>query len=195
MLTVENTTTWLVTFTDKITQQTAYLSELDQAIGDGDHGSNMARGTTAMKAKLENTAFTSVSELFKVAAMTLISTVGGASGPLYGSAFLAMSKQAEASTEDVPAIIKAGLEGIQKRGKAERGEKTMVDVWAAALDALDTNTLTHHTIEEAVHETKHIQATKGRAAYLADRSVGHLDPGAVSTGYLFEAMLEGDIIQ
>ncbi|MCI1576868.1 MAG: dihydroxyacetone kinase subunit L [Weizmannia coagulans] len=194
MLTAETATDWLHHFAEKINENKAYLSELDSAIGDGDHGSNMARGVAAMEEKLEAGGFATVQDVLKTAAMALIGKVGGASGPLYGSALIAMAKQAGENEQDVAAIVKAGLEGIQKRGKAEKGEKTMVDVWIPACEALASGSLTKEAIQSAVEATKEMKATKGRASYLGERSIGHLDPGAVSSGYLFEALLEGGIL-
>ncbi|MDL5042081.1 dihydroxyacetone kinase subunit DhaL [Heyndrickxia coagulans] len=194
MLTAETATDWLHRFAEKINENKAYLSELDSAIGDGDHGSNMARGVAAMEEKLAAGGFATVQDVLKTAAMALLGKVGGASGPLYGSALIAMAKQAGENEQDVAAIVKAGLEGIQKRGKAEKGEKTMVDVWMPACEALASGTLTKEVIQSAVEATKEMKATKGRASYLGERSIGHLDPGAVSSGYLFEALLEGGIL-
>ncbi|AJH78681.1 dihydroxyacetone kinase subunit DhaL [Heyndrickxia coagulans] len=194
MLTAETATDWLHRFAEKINENKAYLSELDSAIGDGDHGSNMARGVAAMEEKLEAGGFATVQDVLKTAAMALLGKVGGASGPLYGSALIAMAKQAGENEQDVAAIVKAGLEGIQKRGKAEKGEKTMVDVWIPACEALASGSLTKEAIQSAVEATKEMKATKGRASYLGERSIGHLDPGAVSSGYLFEALLEGGIL-
>ncbi|MEK5268686.1 dihydroxyacetone kinase subunit DhaL [Weizmannia sp. FSL W8-0401] len=194
MLTAETATDWLHRFAEKINENKAYLSELDSVIGDGDHGSNMARGVAAMEEKLEAGGFATVQDVLKTAAMALLGKVGGASGPLYGSALIAMAKQAGENEQDVAAIVKAGLEGIQKRGKAEKGEKTMVDVWIPACEALASGSLTKEAIQSAVEATKEMKATKGRASYLGERSIGHLDPGAVSSGYLFEALLEGGIL-
>jgi phosphoenolpyruvate---glycerone phosphotransferase subunit DhaL len=194
MLTVENTTKWLLTFSEKIDQQKVYLSELDSAIGDGDHGSNMARGAKEMEEKLKEGNFSSIQDVFKTAAMILLSKIGGASGPLYGSALMGMAKQAGEDDKNIVAILKAGLEGMQKRGKAEPGEKTMIDVWVPVIQALESGKLSKENIQKAVNNTKGMKATKGRASYLGERSIGHLDPGATSSGYFFEAMLEGDII-
>lgn len=183
---------WLELFTVKVNAEKAYLSDLDGAIGDGDHGMNMARGTTAMQEALAEKNPETAADMFKVAGMTLVSKVGGASGPLYGSAFISMAKAA-ASSDDLAEILAAGLEGIQKRGKAEVGEKTMVDTWAPSIDALKQGELTADKITEIVNATKDIKATKGRASYLGDRSIGHLDPGAVSSGYLFTTLLEAEV--
>ncbi|MBP3039290.1 dihydroxyacetone kinase subunit L [Bacillaceae bacterium Marseille-Q3522] len=194
MLTTENTTKWLLAFAGKINEQKAYLSELDTAIGDGDHGSNMARGTKVMEEKLKEGNFSSVQDVFKTASMQLLSKIGGASGPLYGSALIGMAKQSGQDENDIVSILKAGLEGIQKRGKAVAGEKTMVDVWEPVISALESGKLSKETVQEAVNKTKDIKATKGRASYLGDRSIGTIDPGAASSGLFFEAMLEGDIV-
>lgn len=194
MLTVENTVAWLLAFAGKLKEQKVYLSDLDTAIGDGDHGTNMARGANAMEDKLYGKEFPSVQDIFKTVSMALLSTVGGASGPLYGSAFMGMAKQVAHDENDVAAIFKAGLEGIQKRGKAVTGEKTMVDVWVPVIEAWEAGELTKDAIQEAVNSTKAMKATKGRASYLGDRSIGHIDPGATSSGYFFETFLESNIL-
>ncbi|SDC35338.1 dihydroxyacetone kinase DhaL subunit [Pelagirhabdus alkalitolerans] len=192
MLTVENTKAWLLRFAEKVEANKAHLSDLDSVIGDGDHGNNMARGIKAMQEALESKEASDPADVLKNASMALLSKIGGASGPLYGSAFLDMSKQAKEDASDVSAIFRAGLSGIQKRGKAEPGEKTMVDVWHPVIKALESGELTTDTITDAVEATKPLKATKGRASYLGERSIGELDPGAVSSSYLFEAWLEGE---
>ena len=141
-----------------------------------------------MKA-LEVSNFGNVSEIFKKVAMTLMSKVGGASGPLYGSAFLAMSKTAT-ETLDTSELIYAGLEAIQKRGKAQVGEKTMVDIWSAFLNDLQTDSASKDNLEKVVKASAGLLATKGRASYLGERSIGHIDPGTQSSAYLFETLLE-----
>lgn len=188
----EATKKWLVLFTDKVNENKDYLSELDSAIGDGDHGMNMARGTTAVKEALAEKNPTTIVEIFKLVGMTLVSKVGGASGPLYGSAFISMAKEA-GSTDDLAAILQAGLDGIEKRGKAVAGEKTMIDTWVPVIEAVKGKQLSQSVIEMAVESTKEMKATKGRASYLGERSIGHLDPGAVSSGYLFETMIEAGV--
>ncbi|QIL46173.1 dihydroxyacetone kinase subunit L [Vagococcus coleopterorum] len=189
---LNNVKNWLELFTTKVNENKAYLSDLDGAIGDGDHGMNMARGTTEMQAAMTEKNPETIADTFKLAGMTLVSKVGGASGPLYGSAFIGMAKAAKDS-EDLVTILEAGVEGIQKRGKAEAGEKTMVDTWLPVIEALKAGDLTTETVEAIVEKTKAIQATKGRASYLGERSVGHLDPGAVSSGYLFTTMIEAEV--
>ncbi|MFC6181708.1 dihydroxyacetone kinase subunit DhaL [Lactiplantibacillus daowaiensis] len=190
MLTAQNTITWLDKFGDAIEKNKAYLSDLDTPIGDGDHGNNMARGLTAVKAALADKDDADLTTVFKTIAMALISKVGGASGPLYGTAFLEMAKASKAGTTDLPTLLAAALAGIEKRGGAEAGDKTMIDVWTPVLAAVQAGNLTQAVIDDAVESTKPMIAKKGRASYLGERSVGHLDPGAVSSGYLFTALLE-----
>ncbi|HZK23295.1 MAG TPA: dihydroxyacetone kinase subunit DhaL, partial [Atopostipes sp.] len=132
-----------------------------------------------------------LNELLKLVTTNLLSKVGGASGPLYGSAFMGMMK-AEAAGEDWATILKVALENIQMRGKAEQGDKTMVDLWIAVVEAIENDQLTHEVIDEAVEATKPLKAKKGRASYVGDRSIGHIDPGAYSSGLLFHAMLEAE---
>ncbi|MEG0732890.1 MAG: dihydroxyacetone kinase subunit DhaL [Vagococcus sp.] len=189
---VQTLKNWLQLFTDKVVENKQYLSDLDTPIGDGDHGANMARGTTEMMAAINDKNPETVTDTFKLAAMTLISKVGGASGPLYGSAFMGMTKASMAS-DNLAEILAAGLADIQKRGKAEIGEKTMVDVWAPTVEALKNNELSSEKIQEFADATKDIKATKGRASYLGDRSIGHIDPGSQSSAYLFETMLEAGV--
>ena len=121
--------------------------------------------------------------------MALISTVGGASGPLYGTAFLKMAKKS-ASTNDIGELLDAALAGIEMRGGAKPGDKTMVDVWNTLVPEVKSGNLTEEKIKDAVEATKDMIAKKGRASYLGERSKGHIDPGSQSSGYLFEAMFE-----
>lgn len=183
---------WMRLFNEKIKAKKDYLSELDTPIGDGDHGGNMARGMAAVMENLDGKDFEKASDVYKIVAMQLVSKVGGASGPLYGSAFMGMAKQAE--DVSVVDLLTEGLAMIQKRGKAEKGEKTMVDVWIAVIEALKKDQLTNDVIWSAVEATKDIVATKGRASYVGERSIGHIDPGSYSSGLLFEAMLEAEVI-
>lgn len=195
MFTVENTTKWLHAFHEKVQANQSYLIELDSAIGDGDHGTNMARGLAEVERKLKENSFESPQEVLKMAAMALISKTGGASGPLYGTALLEMSKQVAIDPDHIGKTVEAGLNGILKRGKATTGEKTMVDVWKPVVESLMAEQqLSKERIHQFVSETKEMKATKGRASYLGERSLGHLDPGAVSSGYLFEAMIDGGIL-
>ncbi|HEL1737504.1 TPA: dihydroxyacetone kinase subunit L [Streptococcus suis] len=183
---------WMETFNKKIQENKDYLSELDSPIGDGDHGGNMARGMAAVMQELSEKDYETADQVFKVVAMQLLSKVGGASGPLYGSAFMGITKASQAGA-DLADTLQAGLEMIQKRGKAELGEKTMVDVWIPVIAALRESQLTTETIHKAVQGTKDIAATKGRASYVGERSIGHIDPGSFSSGLLFEAMLEAGL--
>ncbi|HEO7293109.1 TPA: dihydroxyacetone kinase subunit L [Streptococcus agalactiae] len=180
---------WMHTFNQKIQSNKDYLSELDTPIGDGDHGGNMARGMTAVIENLDNNEFSSAADVFKTVSMQLLSKVGGASGPLYGSAFMGITK-AEQSESTISEALGAGLEMIQKRGKAELNEKTMVDVWHGVIEAIEKNELTEDRIDSLVDATKGMKATKGRASYVGERSVGHIDPGSFSSGLLFKALLE-----
>lgn len=180
---------WMHTFNQKIQSNKNYLSELDTPIGDGDHGGNMARGMTAVIENLDNNEFSSAADVFKTVSMQLLSKVGGASGPLYGSAFMGITK-AEQSESTISEALGAGLEMIQKRGKAELNEKTMVDVWHGVIEAIEKNELTEDRIDSLVDATKGMKATKGRASYVGERSLGHIDPGSFSSGLLFKALLE-----
>lgn len=191
-VTLEQLVDWLSRFRDLVVEKKDYLTELDSAIGDADHGSNMARGMNAVMEKVGTPA--AVDELFKTAGMTLVSSVGGASGPLYGTFFLRIGTTAGAvtslSSADFSAALRAGLEGVIARGKAEVGEKTMLDALVPALDAWDAGGAPA-AFDAAVagrDATEPLEARKGRASYLGERSVGHLDPGATSTALLFEAL-------
>ena len=184
---------WMQLFNEKIQNQKDYLSDLDTPIGDGDHGANMVRGMAAAVESLAAKDFASAAEGFQVVSMQLISKVGGASGPLYGSAFMGMAK-AEKDGKDLSGVIQAGLDMIQKRGKAVPGEKTMVDVWSGIPLSLQSGELTHEKIGSLVEATKDLKATKGRASYVGERSIGHIDPGSASSGLLFEALLETEAV-
>ena len=179
------------------------LTELDAAIGDADHGINMTRGFEAVRVKLAAAKPEDIGAVLKLVGMTLISTVGGASGPLYGTAFMRAAAVAQGKTsidaDTAAQILKAAIGGIKDRGKAVRGEKTMLDALEPAYEAFTqamvkgeslTECLTLATTAAAcgVEYTKTIIATKGRASYLGERSIGHQDPGATST-YLMLATL------
>lgn len=192
---------WLRDLAKTLHSNSAYLTELDSAIGDADHGSNLDRGFAAVVAVLDETTFSSVDELLKKAGMTLVSKVGGASGPLYGTFFLRFGA-ALAGVEITPAAVgealKAGVGGILARGKAELGDKTMYDAWAPALEAYDAAVAGGSDLAGALgaaaeaaakgrDATTPLVARKGRASYLGERSVGHQDPGATSTALLLES--------
>lgn len=201
---------WLREFARLVAENRERLTELDAAIGDADHGANMDRGMTAVVAAYDEAPPTTPAELLKRTGMTLVSKVGGASGPLYGTAFLRMAAAAgDAPTLDAPAfakVLRAGLEGVLARGKAEAGDKTMVDALAPAVDALDAALAAGQPLREALKATVRaaeegrdatipLIARKGRASYLGERSAGHQDPGATSATLLLTAaatMLPGE---
>lgn len=193
---------WITLAAADVASHRDYLIDLDRAIGDGDHGENMDRGFTAALAALESAEDADISGVLKTVAKTLMSTVGGAAGPLYGTAFLRASKAAAGGGEldgaGVAAIIAGALEGIQARGKATTGEKTMVDAWSPACEAAraavaaggDASAVLEAAAtaaEAGARATEPLRATKGRASYLGERSIGHLDPGAVSTSLILRA--------
>ena len=192
---------WIELAAADVAQQRDYLVDLDRAIGDGDHGENMDRGFKAALEALGQAQPASVAEVLKTVAKTLMSTVGGAAGPLYGTAFLRASKAAgdgELDGAGVAAVIAGALDGIQARGKATTGEKTMVDAWTPALEAAraaaESGSDPAAVLEAAATAaeagaaaTEPLRATKGRASYLGERSIGHLDPGAVSTSLILRA--------
>ncbi len=192
MMTTEQALKWMELFNEKVQENSNHLNDLDTPIGDGDHGANMARGLKAVMETLETKKPEDAAGVFKAASMQMLSKVGGASGPLYWSAFsgIAKSLKNEATLEEA---LENGLEEIKKRGKSEAGQKTMIDTWAPVIESLKENNLTKEKIAEDVEKTKDILATKGRASYLGERSLGHVDPGAYSSGLFFEAMLEAEV--
>lgn len=189
---------------DVIIENKEYLTELDSAIGDGDHGINMARGFKKIKEKIKSNTYNNRSELFKVTAMTLISNVGGASGPLYGTAFLNITKvipDDKLEIDDLIEIAEEAVAGIQKRGKAEAGEKTMLDTIIPAAESLKESQANNEDLltalnnclsaaEKGMKNTIEMQATKGRASYLGERSIGHQDPGATSAYLIIKTFVE-----
>ncbi|WP_454113398.1 dihydroxyacetone kinase subunit DhaL [Microbacterium maritypicum] len=196
-------TDWVSRFGAAVTEKRDWLTELDSAIGDADHGANMARGMSAVGEKLSAGAPGTVDELLKTVGMTLVSSVGGASGPLYGTFFLRMGMAAGPVTAlDGPALaaaLRAGLDGIVARGKAEAGDKTMFDAMAPAVDAMDAALAAGASVPDAAKAasdaaaagrdaTLPLVARKGRASYLGERSAGHLDPGAASTAILLDTL-------
>lgn len=183
---------WMELFNEKIQQEKDYLTQLDTLIGDSDHGNNMSRGMTSVVEAIDTQSPDSLEALLKIVTTNLLSKVGGASGPLYGSAFMGMLKTYQEGESSWRKILQGGLESIQKRGKAEVGDKTMIDVWAPVVLALENDGLTDEVIDEAVEATKPLKAKKGRASYVGERSIGHIDPGAYSSALLFHAMLEAE---
>jgi dihydroxyacetone kinase-like protein len=197
---------WLRRSAEELHAQREYLTELDAAIGDGDHGINMDRGFTAVLDKLPSVTDADVGTILKTVGTTLVSTVGGASGPLYGTAFLragtALAGKQELQSSDVVTGLEAALEGIKARGHAQVGEKTMVDALSPAVDAFKTATGADQSLQEALYAagnaaeegmkaTIPLVATKGRASYLGERSAGHQDPGATSVTLLLRAAVKG----
>lgn len=189
----------------KIEAEKDYLTQLDNEIGDGDHGINLARGFEAVEKKLPSLAGGDIGALLKGVGMQLVSTVGGASGPLYGTAFMKAGMACKGLTElDGPAFIKAmeaAVDGIKMRGKATEGEKTMLDALCPALKVMQDEVAAGKSLKEALQDaaaaaekgveyTKTIIATKGRASYLGERSLGHQDPGATSSLYLLQVLAE-----
>ena len=170
-----------------IQQNKDFLTELDMPIGDSDHGINLARGFLAVEAKLPTLEGKDAGTILKTVGMTLVSTVGGASGPLYGTAFMKagakMAGKMELGIEDLAVMLHEAVEGIKMRGKSTVGEQTMLDAMVPALEALkETGSLKAALVaaEAGVEKTKGMIATKGRASYLGERSLGHQDPGATS---------------
>lgn len=201
----EHVIKFIETVAARIKEQRDYLTQLDSAIGDADHGVNLDRGFSTVLTKLPSVADKDVGSILKTVGTTLVSTVGGASGPLYGTAFLragmATADRFELGPDDVAAALEAALEGIQTRGKATRGEKTMIDAIGPGIDALkaaraagdDLVTAMRKAVtatEEGMKATIPLLATKGRASYLGERSIGHQDPGATSAHIMAGAMLE-----
>ena len=204
-ITTEDTIHWIQQLADVLHENRDYLTQLDSAIGDADHGINMDRGFKAVIDKLPTVANMDIGSILKTVGTTLVSTVGGASGPLYGTAFLragmATSGKHELYEADVITMLEAALEGIKARGKAQPGEKTMVDALtpalAAARDAeahnLDLPQLLHraaNAAETGMKATTPMLATKGRASYLGERSVGHQDPGATSSWLILKTLAD-----
>lgn len=189
----------------KIEAEKDYLTQLDNEIGDGDHGINLARGFAAVEKKLPSLTDGDIGALLKGVGMQLVSTVGGASGPLYGTAFMKAGMACKGLAElDGPAFVKAmeaAVDGIKMRGKATEGEKTMLDALCPALKVLQADVAAGKSLKEALQDaadaaekgveyTKTIIATKGRASYLGERSLGHQDPGATSSLYLLQVLAE-----
>ena len=178
-----------------------FLTELDMPIGDSDHGINMARGFQAVTEKLPALAEKDAGFILKTVGMTLVSTVGGASGPLYGTAFMKagakMAGKTELNMDDLMAMLQEAIEGIKMRGKATTGEQTMLDAMVPAFEAMQTEGDPAARLpaglaaaQEGVERTKDMVATKGRASYLGERSLGHQDPGATSFTLLFSVIVK-----
>ncbi len=201
-LTSEWARAWVIESVRVIAENRMELTALDRPIGDGDHGENMNRGFTAVMPKLDDLSDGTPADVFKLVAMTLISTVGGAAGPLYGTAYLkaagAVAGRDELDGEAIVALYTAARDGIVLRGKAEVGEKTMIDAWTPAVDAaaeahaagkteLEILLAAAEAAENGAVATEPLIARKGRASYLGERAIGHRDPGAQSSALLLRA--------
>ncbi len=199
---------WVRAFAGLVAENKVSLTDLDAAIGDGDHGANMDRGMRAAVAALDDTHLASASALFTKVGMTVVSTVGGASGPLFGTMFLrigaALGDTPEVSLAQLATALRAGLDGVVARGKAEPGDKTMYDALAPAVDALenaasagvdkaDALKLALVAAENGRDATTPMLARKGRASYLGERSVGHQDPGATTVALLMAAAIRAPL--
>ena len=186
-----------------VDEQKIFLTELDNVIGDGDHGINLARGFDAVDAVMGTFEGKDIGAIMKAIGMKLVSTVGGASGPLYGTAFMKagayLNGKTEMNMDDFIGMLEVAIDGIMKRGKAVKGEKTMLDAMIPALDAMKESYGADGDVkkaldagvaaaEEGIEYTKTIIATKGRASYLGERSIGHQDPGATSFTLMLKAV-------
>lgn len=204
-ITKKNIITFIEKFGQKMQEHRQELTDMDQAIGDGDHGINMNRGMKAVLEKLPTLESKGIDGILKGTGMTMVSTVGGASGPLYGTAFMqagnAVKGKEELSADDLTAMFQAAIDGIMKRGHSTTGEKTMLDAIVPAKETYAQATSDGKSITEGleaaekaawegVEYTKTIIATKGRASYLGERSIGFQDPGATSITYLIQAAKE-----
>jgi len=207
MITKSHLIEWLRACDAIYTENKTYLTQLDTAIGDADHGNNMHRGFRKVGEQLGSLADKDIGALLKAVAMTLISTVGGASGPLYGTFFLQAAGKAsglnELNAAQMADVLEAGIGGIKMRGKASAGDKTMLDAFIPALEAFrttpdDLQTALNHAAdaaEKGAEDTIPLIARKGRASYLGERSRGHKDPGATSAALMLRELAkaaEGD---
>jgi phosphoenolpyruvate---glycerone phosphotransferase subunit DhaL len=205
MVTRDQIVQWLEKFAGVLSENKEYLTQLDSAIGDADHGINMTRGFNKVLEKLPGVADKDIGNILKTVGMTLISSVGGASGPLYGTFFMrsgmAVAAKEELNNEDLYELLQAGVDGIVQRGRPKLGDKTMFDTWAPALEAYksaleqghdtaDTLQTAVAAAEQGMKDTIPMQAKKGRASYLGERSIGHQDPGATSSYLMLKALLD-----
>lgn len=196
---------WLEKCATVLEANKAYLTELDSPIGDADHGANIARGFATIVTKLPTVADKDIGQLLKMTGMTLMSAVGGASGLLYGNFFLKAATVAGNKTEltaaELVQLLEAGQDGIVQRGRAVVGDKTMIDAWTPAINTMRDAVTVGATLpvalaaavaaaETGMKSTIPLQARKGRASYLGERSIGHQDPGATSTHLILQALAE-----
>ncbi|MBY7144238.1 dihydroxyacetone kinase subunit L [Virgibacillus sp. NKC19-3] len=195
----QDTIQWIEKINEKMQRNKEYLTSLDQVIGDSDHGINMSRGFQETVNKISGGTYDTASDVLKDVAMTLMSKVGGASGPLFGTLFLKLSTTFKGMDPvDYHAFtngLEEALNGVMQRGKATTGEKTLVDVWSPVVehfkqeDEFQADKIVE-TAKTAMENTKDMLATKGRAAYFKEKSIGHIDPGSASSYYIFEALAE-----
>jgi len=206
MVTRDQIVRWLETINAVIVENKDYLTQLDAAIGDADHGINMERGFKKVMSQLPSVSNSDIGNILKTTGMALISSVGGAGGPLYGTLFMragmAASGKHELTDEDLAAVLEAAVDGVVQRGKARLGDKTMVDALSPAANAFKEAIATgnHETIsalqsavaaaEKGMKDTIPLVARKGRASYLGERSAGHQDPGATSSYLILKALLD-----
>jgi phosphoenolpyruvate---glycerone phosphotransferase subunit DhaL len=205
VFTAEQAVAWIRATAAAVEEQAGYLTKLDSAIGDGDHGTNMNRGFKAAVARLDALGGGDLSGVFRAVSMALIGKVGGASGPLYGSLYLGMSKQLGEATsvddERLAAALRAGYEAVVARGRAQLEDKTMLDAWHPALEALDGALAggkelgaaldeAERAAEEGMKATIPLVARKGRASYLGERSRDHQDPGATSSHLIVKTLAD-----
>jgi len=204
-VTKEQIVTWLEETAVVLNENKEYLTELDSPIGDADHGINMDRGFRKVMEKLPTVADKDIGNILKTTGMTLLSSVGGASGPLYGTFYMragmAIMAKEELSNGDLYKMLQAGVDGVVQRGRAVPEDKTMIDAWTPAMSTLkaaveagdDTVTALEKAAAAArqgMKDTIPMQARKGRASYLGERSIGHQDPGATSSYLILNALLE-----
>jgi dihydroxyacetone kinase-like protein len=205
MITKQQIIHWLELTADKYEKERDYLTELDKAIGDADHGNNMNRGFQKVKANLAGSSDSDIKSILSMVAKTLISSIGGAAGPLYGTLFLkgaaGLKGTEELTDADLLQFWEEGIKGVQSRGRAEADDKTMVDTLLPALESMkqsikeedDTTSVLKKAAESAkkgMEDTIPLIAKKGRASYLGERSKGHQDPGATSSYYMINALAE-----
>jgi len=199
----EQVVDWLYRCGDVFNQQCDFLTGLDKAIGDADHGLNMRRGFSKVVEKLPSIADKDIGFILKNTGMVLLSNVGGASGPLFGTFFIRAAQSAQAHQSltlvELYQMMREGAEGVINRGKAEPGDKTMCDVWLPVVESLRQSSEQHLSVadalqaatgvaEAAAHATIAMQARKGRASYLGERSIGHQDPGATSALFMMQML-------
>ncbi len=188
---------------EKMEEEKDFLTELDNAIADGDHGINMSKGFLAAKSKLDELQGQSIGQVLKTVGMTLVSAIGGSAGPLYGTAFMkagmVMADKTTMDINDFLACMKSAVDGVMMRGRSVQGEKTMLDAMIPSLEAMEKANAEGNSAKsvveagvkaafDGVEYTKTIIATKGRASYIGERSIGHQDPGATSFTYLLEVI-------